>query len=271
VREKNEAGLARVARKKIILMEQIRKFPVIAVLLSQVFVLLLLRNFFAATHVSISPWMFVFIQSLLSSLLVRKLFHLPHWLMTIAILMPPLFYVAFHYFSDSTSLYGVAFVFLALTFSHTLKERVPLYLTNTTTTDALNSLIEKNGAKKVMDLGSGLGGVVRSMSKKNVQSFGVESAPALWLTSSLLSLFSRKGKILRQNIWKTNLSDCDLVYAFLSPAIMEELWNKVQKEMRPGSVFISNSFVVPNRGIKATEILTLEDSRKTNLFVYVIR
>lgn len=260
-----------MAHKKIILMIQLRKFPLIIVLLSQVFVLLFLRNLFAVTSIRLSPWLFVFFQSLVCAVLVKKIFRLPHWLMTIAILLPPLFYIAFHYFSDSTSLYGVAFIILALTFSHTLKERVPLYLTNTTTASALNSLIEKRGAKKVMDLGSGLGGVVRSMSSKNVQSVGVESAPALWATSSILSFFSRKGKIIRRNIWKTNLSDCDLVYAFLSPAIMEELWNKVQKEMRPGSIFISNSFIVPNKNIRPSEILTLEDSRKTKLFLYEIK
>jgi len=99
-----------------------------------------------------------------------------------------------------------------------------------------------------------------------VQSTGVESAPLLFTVSSLFSLLSGKGKILRKNIWKTALVDYDVVYAFLSPAVMEDLWKKVQNEMRPGTLFISNSFVVPDK--RATKILTLEDGRKTKLYLY---
>jgi hypothetical protein len=37
----------------------------------------------------------------------------------------------------------------------------------------------------------------------------------------------------------------NVVYAFLSPAPMAALWEKVRQEMPPGSLFISNSFAVP--------------------------
>lgn len=240
-----------------------------AVLFVQVLVLFLLRNFFYVTQWVVNPWLFVLFQSLSCAVLVKKVFHLPHWLMTISIIMPPLFYLAFHFMPKDSTPYGIAFLILALTFSHTLKERVPLYLTNPTTNNALVKIIEERKAEKVLDLGSGLGGVVRAMSSKTVCSYGVESAPILWLVSSVLSAISRKGKILRRNIWQTNLSDYDLVYAFLSPAIMEELWEKVKKEMRPGSVFISNSFIVSS--VKASEVLTLTDARKTKLYLYRIK
>jgi hypothetical protein len=41
------------------------------------------------------------------------------------------------------------------------------------------------------------------------------------------------------------LAGQDVVYAFLSPAPMKQLWAKAQAEMTPGSLFVSNSFPVP--------------------------
>ena len=37
----------------------------------------------------------------------------------------------------------------------------------------------------------------------------------------------------------------DVVYAYLSPAAMPGLWVKASREMRAGSLLISNSFAVP--------------------------
>ena len=37
----------------------------------------------------------------------------------------------------------------------------------------------------------------------------------------------------------------DVIYAYLSPAAMPGLWEKASREMRPGSLLLSNSFEVP--------------------------
>jgi len=46
------------------------------------------------------------------------------------------------------------------------------------------------------------------------------------------------------DFWEENLSAYDVVYAFLSPVPMSELWQKAKREMRAGSVFVSNTFRV---------------------------
>jgi hypothetical protein len=57
-----------------------------------------------------------------------------------------------------------------------------------------------------------------------------------------------------------------MVYTFLSPAPMEELWEKVKNEMRPGSVFITNSFPVP---VEADETIQISfGAREQRLFVH---
>lgn len=68
------------------------------------------------------------------------------------------------------------------------------------------------------------------------------------------------------NLWQENLTDYDVVYAFLSPTPMNALWDKVQREMRPGSLFISNSFAIPE--VATSHIVEVDDARGTKLYCY---
>lgn len=70
------------------------------------------------------------------------------------------------------------------------------------------------------------------------------------------------------DFWEINLADYQVVYAFLSPVPMERLYTKVQAEMKPGTLFISNSFEVP--GVEADEVLELSDGRKTKIHIWRI-
>ena len=163
------------------------------------------------------------------------------------------------------------FVLLWLVFANVSKERVPLYLTNQTTRQALKSLIEQRQSKLVnfMDLGCGLGGNVVFMAQQSGvnRAVGVETAPLPLLFSKLFTRF-KGGKVFAQNLWKTPLQDYNFVYAFLSTEPMPRLWQKVTLEMQPGSVFVSNSFPVPN--IEPSEIWELPDARQTKLFIYTL-
>ncbi|MBC7713118.1 MAG: class I SAM-dependent methyltransferase [Rhizobacter sp.] len=253
--------------EKKIFFSVVHKYPLVVAVITQLFVLFTLRNvLLLILQLSVSIWTFVFLQGLICAMICYFFLKLPKWFIVISFLFPIFFSVAWNYLHISAGIYGLIFILLALTFSHTLKERVPLYLSNSTTVDGLKKIIDEQKAKKVIDLGSGTGGVVRGLSSETIISHGVESAPMLWIFSALCSWLSRKGSIYRKNIWDTNFSDYDVVYAFLSPAIMEKLFQKIKNEMKPGTVFISNSFQVPNT--KASEVRTLDDGRKTKLFIY---
>ncbi|HSX69654.1 MAG TPA: class I SAM-dependent methyltransferase, partial [Pseudomonas sp.] len=58
----------------------------------------------------------------------------------------------------------------------------------------------------------------------------------------------------------------DVVYCFLSPAPMAELWTKARSEMRPGSLLISNSFEIP--GVAPGEVIELNDWRASRLLLW---
>jgi hypothetical protein len=56
-----------------------------------------------------------------------------------------------------------------------------------------------------------------------------------------------------------------VIYAYLSPAPMERLWEKARAEMKPGSLFISNSFAVP--GVSFDEVVELNDLSHSRLLI----
>lgn len=260
---------------QIVLMEKYlfvpfwKRYPIILALFAQVLSLFILRNIAWVMGVELERWPFIFLQGLISASLSVTLFKLPKWFFTISILFPLSLMLATSYSSFSQTFWGAGFLLLVLTFSHTMKERVPLYLSNKVTHETLRQIVNERKCQKVLDIGSGLGGVVRALSAESVSSVGVESAPLLWFISTLLSRLSGKGQIKRQNIWDTSLSQYDMVYAFLSPAVMDKLYEKIKKEMRPGTLFISNSFAIAHCEYDALWVLS--DERETHLYFYEIK
>jgi len=220
-------------------------------------------------------WMLVFVQASLAALLSSQL-GLPTWWRWIQFFIPWGLFAAVEV--DLNPWIGLAgFMVLWLVFFNASKERVPLYLTNNTTRQAFKALLEQMQSHKemkglsinFMDLGCGLGGnVVFMASQPEVKdAVGVETAPIPYLLARLFTTL-RGGRVLAQDLWKTPLKDSNLVYAFLSTEPMPKLWLKVQSEMQPGAVFVSNSFPVPE--VEPTEIWELSDKRQTRLFIYVL-
>ena len=212
-------------------------------------------------------WLLAIVQGLFAAYLSPK-FGLPDWWRIIHLLFPIGLYFGLSWALDPLIALGL-FVLVILVFSNTFIDRVPLYLSNDTTRQALKKLIENKDQIRFIDLGSGLGGNVAFMSQQtNVKtSVGVETAPLPYLISKLLSLF-RGGHIHAQNIWHTDLANYDFVYAFLSPEPMAKLWQKALAEMPENSVFVSNSFAVPE--VSPTEVWELADKRETELYIYKI-
>ncbi|MDF1609503.1 hypothetical protein PZ897_15055 [Hoeflea sp. YIM 152468] len=213
-------------------------------------------------------WLGLIVQSVVAAM-VTRLLGLPVWWVWIGLLFPVAVWLALNAGDLPAWPFGVGFVILYLVFANTARERVPLYLTNRPTTQALVSLMQQRHAERFTDLGSGLGGVVRSLAGGGGRARGVESAPMVWLLSAILSKIQRRGQILRQDIWVTDLSREDIVYAFLSPEPMPALYAKATREMKPGSLLVCNSFAVP--GIVPDETWELSDRRKTRLYLYEMK
>ena len=161
-----------------------------------------------------------------------------------------------------------AFILLLLVFRGALSGQVPLYLSNKQTVAALATLLAERGPTRFLDLGAGLGSTTVPLADQLPDDHftGVENAPLTWLFGRLLSLGRPNIAWRWADLWQADLGDFDVVYAFLSPAPMPALWQKVEAEMRPGSLFISNSFPVP--GIAPSQVIEVDCSPPRPLYCY---
>lgn len=159
------------------------------------------------------------------------------------------------------------FIFLLLVFWRTDRSRVPLYLSNTLTIETLAALLPKQ-ACTVIDLGCGDGRLIKSLAKQRPDSrfVGFEHAPLTWAWARLTCRGQSNLTIRFGDFWTHPLSNYDIVYAFLSPSPMAQLWSKAQKEMKAGTQLISNSFPVPDQ--ESERLIRVADGRKTLLFCY---
>ncbi len=192
----------------------------------------------------------------------------PAWL-TLGIIATPLLF-AVPIFQVPAWVFPIAVVLLAGFYFNGVTEKVPLYLSNTLTQQAVAEFSPVTKGATFIDLGCGLGGIVAAVAKARPETYvlGVETAPLsfaiAWLRITLLGL--KNAEVRFQSIWTTDVSEADLVYAFLSPAPMTRLNEKLTAEMKPGSVFVSNSFAVPGR--EPDEIVAVDDQRQTQLLMW---
>ena len=95
---------------------------------------------------------------------------------------------------------------------------------------------------------------------------GVEHAPLAWLVGRYFCIGRPNIHWRWEDMWQVKLDDFDVVYAFLSPVPMPRLWEKIQAEMQPGSLFISNSFPVP--GAAPDRIIDVDCTPSRPLYCY---
>lgn len=192
---------------------------------------------------------------------------LPRWWQPINLLFFPLLGLALS--SEIEPLWAMAaFVALALTSLGSLRTRVPLFLSSRQAVDALARCIPERPGLRLIDLGCGLGGPLAGLARlrPDLVLHGVEAAPLNWLVSRLR--LDGRARIVLGSLWDQDLSRFDVVYAYLSPAPMARLWDKACREMRPGSLLISNSFEVP--GVAPDRVIALDDLSRSRLLLWRI-
>ena len=167
----------------------------------------------------------------------------------------------------------VIFITLLVVYWSVFRTQVPLYLSSRKIWLALELVLpaaEPGKDFRFLDIGSGLGGVLTHLAsaRPDGQFHGVEAAPLPFLLSRLRVRLSGcpNCQVRWGSLWACNLKDYDVVYAYLSPAPMERLWLKAVSEMRPGTLFISNTFAVPDHPPQQT--FTTDDLHRSKLHIW---
>ena len=210
-------------------------------------------TFFKASRPFLSIGDAVLMQAILAALLTAFLRLAPWWIAmsllfipaliaTTALHLPPLAFMA-------------AFLFLLLLYWSTFRTQVPFYPSGPRVWRAVEALLPADRPLQVLDIGSGLGGLVLHLARvrPNCTATGIELAPLPWLCSWLRTRLHGTGaRFIRGDYERLNFADYDLIFAYLSPAAMPALWQKIQREMRPGSLLLSYEFIIENAAPQIT-------------------
>jgi hypothetical protein len=190
----------------------------------------------------------------------------PHWWVPIHLLFVPSAMVMFT-LQLPPVLYLLALLLLALVFWGTVKGDVPLFLSSTPVANAIAAIVERENAQAFAELGAGIGSVAVPLAQNlPIIVKAWERAPLPWLIMTWRCRKLPNLSVKRTSLWDGNLTGYNVVFAFLSPAVMADLGEKIDREMLPGSLFISSSFPIPDW--HAESLVTIKDRRRTTLFCY---
>ena len=218
-----------------------------------------------------SPLAFALLCGLLAASLSR-LAGLARWWLPIQLLFAPALVLALA-LNIPPGFFLAAFLILLAVYWSTFRTQVPLYLSSNKVWRALEDFLPQQKTDtgfRFVDLGSGLGGVLTHLAdaRPDGQYVGVESAPLPFLWSWLRVKLGgyRNCNVRWGSIWNDDLAQYDVVFAYLSPVPMERLWRKARAEMRPGTLFISSTFTVPDQAPQQT--IQVDDLHRSTLLIW---
>jgi len=222
--------------------------PILRALIAQavVFSVLFLLRLMVHLQTPALPW--VLLQAAGAAVLGRRWSLGPYW-MLFQLVVPLAIY---WHLGNSVPLltYPVILAALFLVYGGGVFTRVPLYNSGRPAWRALADLVPDNEDVVFIDLGAGLGGPLAYIARHRPRAvlLGVEASPLVWLVGWLRTLrFGPRCRFRFGSIWKTDLRGAHIVFAFLSPAPMPELWAKARREMRQGSLLVSHTFEAPGQ------------------------
>lgn len=143
-----------------------------------------------------------------------------------------------------------AWLVLVLVYWSTFSTRVPFYASGPAVWQLVARCLPPRPGVRVVDLGSGLGGLALHLAaQRNApEVLGLELAPLPWLLSRCRARWRASTcRFVRQDYRRHDLAAYDLVFAYLSPAAMPQLWRQLQAQLKPGACFVSCEFEVPGQ------------------------
>ncbi len=174
-------------------------------------------------------------------------------LATMALQFPPIIFLA-------------AFLFMLALYWSTFRTQVPFYPSGAAVWKAVLPMLPSDRAVHFIDIGSGLGGLVLNLARNrpDCRFIGIELAPLPWLISRTRSILTgSRARFVIGDYESLDLEQFDVVFAYLSPAAMPALWQKSQREMRPGSLLLSYEFSIPGQ---VPQITVLPDPHGPTLY-----
>jgi hypothetical protein len=259
----------------------IQKFPALLALLTQLLSALFvlascwlfvnITAYFSFPIFSVPVLLAVFMQAIVASS-ISSLLSMASWWRWIHFCFPLVVW-AMLMINVPNEVYLAGFLVTLSIFWTTFRTQVPYYPSRRHVWQQVSVMTHQFKAQqqkkiRLIDIGSGLGGLSLHLAKEHADATieGIEIAPLPWFASRLTALYTRSAAYFRLgNYHALNFADYDIIFAYLSPAAMLDLWEKSRQEMRVGSLLISLEFEIPN--ILPTQHI-VGDGQSPDLYVY---
>lgn len=112
--------------------------------------------------------------------------------------------------------------------------------------------VELKPGELFVDIGCGDGVLLRAAAARGATAIGYEINPLVWLTARIACWKQRQNISVRLgNFWRHDLSDADVIFAFLTRPYMKRLEEKLARQAKPGARVLSYGFELPKRPVDA--------------------
>ncbi|MDO9051103.1 MAG: class I SAM-dependent methyltransferase [Methylotenera sp.] len=166
--------------------------------------------------------------------------------------------------------YLIGFIVTLSLYWTTFRTQVPFFPSRSVIWEQVLSLLPQNKPIRLIDIGSGLGDLSMCVAKARPESLieGIEIAPLPWLVSVVRAKLKRSRAVFKFGDYHAlDFANYDVIFAYLSPAVMHALWQKSHAEMRPGSLLMSYEFEI--QGVPPSSVISHDDQGKM-LYVWKI-
>ena len=166
-------------------------------------------------------------------------------------------------------LVACSIVFVYLNIFYFIYLKVPTLSANNKVIEKILRSIDFKGRKKFYDLGSGNGKLISGVASlyPDLECIGIEYNIAAYYCAKTRNIFLKnKVSYLRENFFKVNLDDADIVYIYLFPGVMNRLEAKLANELKSGTVVVVNSF--PLKSKEPKKIIRRKFGALDTLYIY---
>ncbi len=238
--------------------------------INSIFVFEVLHICSSMLGVQVSPFILGLVGHLVLVTVLAAYCRMPMWWRWIHVLFP-LAVVACQQVVIPDVVYLAGFLITLSIYWSVHQTRVPFYPSFPATWSAIHHYLNHYaGARgvQVLDIGSGIGDVGFYLARQRPQDHvaGIEIAPLPWALSAVRAWCGRRPvKFHYGDYAALDFATFDVIFAYLSPAVMAAVWQQASTQMRAGSVLISSEFPIP--GVTPSHTLSPAEGAPA-LFVY---
>lgn len=123
-----------------------------------------------------------------------------------------------------------------------------------------------------VDLGSSRGRLIFRVLRfcPGLQAHGIDDSKLrVFLSRSLNKILRNRAVFLKNDILAVDLSEADVVYAYLGQWVMPALEQKLRRELKPGAIAITNTQFLPTWPPHQTIIVHPKKPMYEKMFVYI--